>query len=73
MPINISQESYEKVKRSPSPVVIPKKVKKMKLEQPDENENVEDVSLQPTNGYRILFSMCNDVEDLKKIVRFVFI
>lgn len=69
MPINISQESYEKVKRSSSPVVIPKKVKRMKTEQVDENENAEDATMQIMSRHRILFSMSNDPEELKKIVR----
>ncbi|KAF5294347.1 hypothetical protein FQR65_LT10800 [Abscondita terminalis] len=63
MPINISQESYERVKRSPSPVAIPKKIKKIKVEevdaQPDERS--------PT--HRILFSLVSDVDELKNIVR----
>lgn len=67
MPINISQESYERVKRSASPVLLPKKVKKMKTEETtDENDNETFV---PTVPHKILFSMCPDVDDLKKIVR----
>lgn len=66
MPINISQESYERVKRSSSPVSMPKKTKKLKTENIDENENETYV---PTTHHKILFSMCGDVEELKKIVK----
>ncbi|KRT80816.1 hypothetical protein AMK59_5213, partial [Oryctes borbonicus] len=74
MPINISQESYEKVKRSASPVVSPlnSKLKKIKTEQipvTDENDNEEDPILQSTATHRVLFSMCSDVDELKKLVR----
>lgn len=77
MPINISQESYEKVKRSASPVVLPpnSKAKKIKTElvsMMDENDNDEDMVLRATATYRILFSMCPEVEELKKIVRLGF-
>ncbi|CAG9814579.1 unnamed protein product [Phaedon cochleariae] len=66
-PINISQESYERVKRCASPVVIPKKPKKQKMET-DENDNISDE--QVTNpSYRIMFSMYSDTKDLQGIVR----
>ncbi|KAK9754172.1 BRCA1 C Terminus (BRCT) domain [Popillia japonica] len=94
MPINISQESYEKVKRSASPVVVPpnskpkkikleqttvtdvvvppnSKPKKIKLEQTtvtDENDN-EDLVLQSTASYRIMLSMCVEVDELRKFIR----
>lgn len=68
MPINISQESYERVKRSASPVLLPKKTKKLKTEQTDENDNVNDVD-DPNSTHRILFSMCVDLQNLQKIVR----
>lgn len=69
MPINISQESYERVKRSPSPVLIPKVTKKMKTENTtDENDN--DTQMVPTMPHRILFSMCDaNLNELKKIVK----
>lgn len=66
MPINISQESYERVKRSSSPVLMPKKTKKLKTEHIDENENEVYV---PSTHHRILFSMCFDGEEMKKIVK----
>lgn len=67
MPINISQESYERVKRSSSPVLIPKKPKKIKTENvTDENDNE---THGPTTHHKILFSKCADVEELKKIVK----
>ena len=68
MPINISQESYEKVKRSASPVIMPQKPKRIKTENTvDENENIEDNVQSST--HRILFSMCVEIDELKKIVR----
>lgn len=66
MPINISQESYERVKRSSSPVLMPKKPKKLKTEIMDENENENYI---PSTHHKIMFSMCSDVEELKKIVK----
>lgn len=67
-PINISQESYERVKRSASPVVLPKKTKKQKTEATDENDNISDDHV--TNStHRILFSMFSDTKSLQKMVR----
>lgn len=66
MPINISQDSYERAKRSSSPVSMPKKNKKLKTDNTDENDNETYV---PSTNHRILFSMCADVEELKKIVK----
>lgn len=67
-PINISQESYERVKRSASPVVIPKKSKKPKTEITDENDNISEE--QPPNAtYKILFSMIADTKEMQKIVK----
>lgn len=65
MPINISQESYERVKRSASPVLGPKKPKKLKVKE--ENEFIDDQNQSMT--HRILFSLFTDVNDLKSIVR----
>lgn len=67
MPINISQESYERVKRSSSPVTMVKKSKKMKTECFDENEN-DDTDV-PSTRHKILFSMFAKVDELKKIVK----
>lgn len=68
MPINISQESYERVKRSPPPVLMPKAVKKMKVENnTDENDN--DTQMVPVMPHKVLFSMCGNVDELKKIVK----
>ncbi|KAJ8910501.1 hypothetical protein NQ315_012348 [Exocentrus adspersus] len=67
-PINISQESYERVKRSASPVVLPKKTKKQKTEPTDENDNISDDHV--TNStHRILFSMFPNTKPLQKMVR----
>lgn len=69
MPINISQESYERVKRSASPVLLPKKAKKLKTEHTnDENENPSDQTLASLT-HRIVFSMFTDTEELKKMVK----
>ncbi|EFA05726.1 PAX-interacting protein 1 [Tribolium castaneum] len=68
MPINISQESYERVKRSSSPVLMPKKAKKMKTEQTDENDNVDE-GVEVNANYRILFSMSSETATLQKIVK----
>ncbi|CAH1132708.1 unnamed protein product [Ceutorhynchus assimilis] len=67
-PINISQESYERVKRSASPVSLPK-AKKMKTEHTDENENITDEVFD--SNYKILFSQYEPdrVKELGKIVR----
>lgn len=71
MPINISQESYERVKRSASPTLLPKKTKKMKIENnTDESEENDIHNTLVTSPHRILFSNCSDVESLKKIVRY---
>lgn len=70
MPINISQESYERVKRSASPVLLPKKPKKFKTEHIDENDNVNhEEGVETNSNYRILFSMCQDLTNLQKIVK----
>lgn len=67
-PINISQESYERVKRSASPVVIQKKTKKPKIETTDENDNISDD--QPSNAtHKILFSMIPNIKEMQKIVK----
>ncbi|XP_060533249.1 PAX-interacting protein 1-like [Cylas formicarius] len=52
-PINISQESYERVKRSASPVALPKP-KKLKTERTDENDNISEAVAN--SDYRVLFS-----------------
>lgn len=62
MPINISQESYERVKRT-LPLPILPKAKKPKLEpiQLSEEENIpKDAS--PVTAHRILFSRINPKE-----------
>ena len=69
MPINISQESYERVKRSASPVLMPKKAKKMKTEHTDENDNVNDEGVDVNSNYRVLFSMSSEATTLQKIVK----
>lgn len=69
MPINISQESYEKVKRAPSPVLIPKKAKKMKTEIKSEDIEEQDENAPQSYTHRILFSRVQDMDELKKIVR----
>ncbi|KAK4878474.1 hypothetical protein RN001_010980 [Aquatica leii] len=65
MPINISQESYERVKRSPSPVSIPKKIKKIKVEEVE----VPTDEIPPSVSHRILFSLFTDIAELKNIVK----
>lgn len=69
MPINISQESYERVKRSPSPVVLPQKAKKPRLDTPPVSEN-EISSKEMSHTHRILFSLYSDKDrkSLEKIV-----
>jgi hypothetical protein len=69
MPINISQDSYERVKRSASPVLLPKKAKKVKTENTDENDNVNDECVDANSNYRILFSMSSEVELLQKYAK----
>lgn len=83
MPINISQESYERVTRSASPVLMPK-TKKLKVEdKPKDEEKMEvdevkdekpDIKSETvtTNGqYKILFSMANETANLEKMVKYV--
>lgn len=67
-PINISQESYERVKRSASPVVLPKKPKKLKTEPTDENDNINHEQMSNAT-HKILFSMCSDRKELQDITR----
>ncbi|XP_025831025.1 PAX-interacting protein 1-like isoform X3 [Agrilus planipennis] len=68
MPINISQESYERVKRCVSPVAMPKKTKKIKTETSnDENENPESFG-NPNATHKILFSGCQNSDELRKVV-----
>lgn len=66
MPINISQDSYERVKRSASPILLPKKAKKPKLEQTDENDNINE---EMTSTHRILVSMFPNMDQMKKMVK----
>lgn len=72
MPINISQESYERVKRASSPVLPAKKPKKIKtehnLEKPMETDQDENTP-PPLTTHRILFSKCNNTEELENIVK----
>lgn len=67
-PINISQELYERVKRSSSPVVLPK-LKKQKTEHTDENENITDEITD--SEYKILFTQFETprLKELEKLVR----
>lgn len=67
-PINISQESYERVKRSASPTISPKKPKKLKVEPTDENDNISDQPMLDYS-YRILFSFIVDVKEMKQKVK----
>jgi PAX-interacting protein 1 len=69
MPINISQDSYERVKRSASPVLLPKNAKKVTTENKDENDNVNVVCVDANSNYRILFSMSSEVELLQKYAK----
>lgn len=71
MPINISQESYERVKRSASPVLPPKKLKKPKIEVQEEVDakmETEEPSFPHSATHRILFSMFAETEELENIV-----
>ncbi|XP_076254688.1 uncharacterized protein LOC143192843 isoform X2 [Rhynchophorus ferrugineus] len=67
-PINISQELYERVKRSASPVLLPKP-KKLKTEHTDENENITEEI--PNSPYKVMFSQfeAERVKELEKNVR----
>lgn len=69
MPINISQESYERVKRSASPSLLPVKTKKQKTNETDENDNINTDQEMADVNYRILFSMCSNVKELKNMVK----
>lgn len=72
MPINISQESYERVKRSASPVLTPKKVKKIKTEEKpnaDEEMQTDEPPTPHSATHRILFSMFAETGDLSGIVK----
>lgn len=75
MPINISQESYERVKRSPSPVVMPPKAKKPRTDSPLPSAAM-DTPLDPSQAefgasFRVLFSLCTPEErkELETIVK----
>nr|CAH7749107.1 unnamed protein product [Callosobruchus chinensis] len=65
-PINISQESYERVKRSASPVMLPKKYKKPKTET-DENGNISQEQVS-NSTHKILFSMFPRDNELTKMI-----
>ncbi|XP_072382346.1 uncharacterized protein Ptip [Diabrotica undecimpunctata] len=67
-PINISQESYERVKRSASPTVTPKKPKKPKIEPTDENDNISD-EIMANCSYKILFSLVSNLNKMKQMVK----
>ncbi|XP_057658096.1 PAX-interacting protein 1-like isoform X1 [Diorhabda carinulata] len=67
-PINISQESYERVKRSASPVVTPKKPKKSKVDSTDENDNISD-EMMADCSYKILFSLVNEAVKMKQMIK----
>lgn len=66
-PINISQESYERVKRSASPVSLPK-AKRLKTEHTDENENITEEVIH--SNYRVLFSQF-ELEEQKRLEKMV--
>ncbi|ENN75011.1 hypothetical protein YQE_08327, partial [Dendroctonus ponderosae] len=67
-PINISQDSYERVKRSASPVSLPK-AKRLKTEHTDENENITEEVVH--SNYRVLFSQfaLEEQKTMEKMVR----
>ncbi|KAL3271355.1 hypothetical protein HHI36_021839 [Cryptolaemus montrouzieri] len=68
MPINISQETYERVKRSASPAPsLPKKAKQPKTERMDEDNSDDNVPVN--HQYNILFSnVPNSSAELSEIV-----
>lgn len=75
MPINISQESYERVKRSASPVSLPKS-KKIKTEHADSTEKIEkdekpDVEVGVTSPahFITLSARCAKQQELRSIIK----
>lgn len=72
MPINISQESYERVKRSPPAVSVPSKPKKPRTESPPPvtDTPMDIVNTEIGSNYKIMFSLCTPEErkELETIV-----